>query len=53
MQDLQSQFHFQLSLLRLMNTQNTSAVSSAAPAEQTTEQEQLQDALARIADAIY
>ena len=51
--DLQSHFHFQLSLLKLVNTQNGSASVSASPGVEITQQQHLHDALAKIANAIH
>ena len=46
-QDLQNHFHFQLSLLRLLDTQNASDVPST-PTVEIVEHEHLQDALAKM-----
>lgn len=52
--DLQSHFQFQLSLLNLVHTQNGSESVSAPPAVDIAEQQQLlHDALAKIANAIH
>jgi hypothetical protein len=52
-QELQSHFQFQLSLLRLINTQSVSGVSPATPPVEIAQHEQLQDALSRIANAVH
>jgi len=52
-QDLQSHLQFQLSLLRLVNTQITSNSVAATPPAEIIEHELLQDALTRIASAIH
>ncbi len=51
--DLQSHFHFQLSLLRLVDTQNGSESVSASPGVAIVEQQELHDTLAKIANAIH
>jgi hypothetical protein len=51
-EDLQNHFHFQLSLLRLLDIQHNSDVPST-PTVEIVEHEHLQDALARIAAAIH
>ena len=51
--DLQSHFHFQLSLLKLVNTQNGSEPVSASPGVAIVEQQHLHDALAKIANSIH
>ena len=51
--DLQSHFHFQLSLLKLVNTQNGSESVSVRPAVAIAQQQQLHDALAKIANSIH
>jgi hypothetical protein len=52
-QDLQDHFQFQLSLLRLVNTQGEAGVSPAKPPVEIAEHELLQDALSRIASATH
>ena len=51
--DLQSHFHFQLSLLKLVNTQNGSEPVSASPGVAIVEQQHLHDALAKIANSVH
>lgn len=51
--DLQSHFQFELSLLKLINAQNGSESVSAPPAVEIAQQEYLQDALAKIANSTH
>jgi len=52
MQELQSELHFQLSLIRLMNMQNVTQPSARPEESRNPETAHLEDALTRIARAI-
>ncbi len=52
-EDLQSHVHFQLSLLKLVNTQHGSESVSAPPAVEIAQQQNLHDTLVKIANSIH